>query len=56
MDMMIEMSRLADDYALDVWVWYPAMDADYAQPATVEAALREWTSVLSRLPRLDVTQ
>jgi hypothetical protein len=54
MQMMVEMSHLADAYGLDVWVWYPAMDPDYSQPATVETALREWTEVLSKLPRLDV--
>lgn len=52
-DMMIGMSRLADAYGLDVWVWYPAMDRDYADPATVEAALEEWSGVLRQLPRLD---
>jgi len=30
MEMMIGMSKLADDYGLDVWVWYPAMDKDYS--------------------------
>src|SRR5205807_8095400 len=28
--MMTEMSRLCDDYGLDVWIWYPAMDLDYS--------------------------
>lgn len=53
MDMMIAMSRLLDDYGLDVWVWYPAMDEDYSKPETVEFALREWGEVFRRLPRLD---
>ena len=34
--MMSEMSRLADEYGLDVWIWYPAMDDDYSKPATVD--------------------
>src|SRR4029077_2302400 len=51
--MMIEMSRLADDYGLDVWIWYPAMDANYADAKTVEFALREWGEVFGKLPRLD---
>src|SRR5204863_1478188 len=42
MQMMVEMSRLADEYGLDVWIWYPAMDADYSDPKTVEFALKEW--------------
>ena len=27
---MIGMSRIAAEYGLDVWVWYPAIDADYS--------------------------
>ena len=53
MEMMIGMSRLADDYGLDVWIWYPAMDRDYSDPKTVEFALREWGEVFSKLPRID---
>lgn len=54
MEMMVDMSRVADEYGLDVWVWYPAMDADYTDPKTVELALREWEEVYRRLPRIDV--
>lgn len=53
MEMMRGMSRLADEYGLDVWIWYPAMDKDYADPQTVEFALREWGDVFSKLPRID---
>lgn len=53
MEMMVEMSRLADDYAMDVWIWYPAMDNDYSDPKTVEFALGEWADVFRRLPRVD---
>src|ERR1043166_7900416 len=41
MRMMVGMSKLADDYGLDVWIWFPAMDKDYSDPRTVEFALRE---------------
>jgi hypothetical protein len=51
--MMTAVSRLADEYGLDVWVWYPAMDKDYANPKTVEFALREWGEVFKALPRID---
>jgi hypothetical protein len=54
MEMMIAMSKLADDYGLDVWIWYPAMDKDYSDPKTVEFALKEWAEVFSKLPRIDV--
>jgi hypothetical protein len=53
MKMMIEMSRIADEYGLDVWIWYPAMDRDYSDPATVEFALKEWGEVFRQLPRID---
>ena len=52
-EMMVGMSRLLDDYGLDVWIWYPAMDKDYSDPATVAAALTEWDAVFRKLPRLD---
>ena len=53
MEMMVGMSRIADSYGLDVWVWYPAMDKDYGDPATVEFALKEWADVFQKLPRID---
>jgi hypothetical protein len=53
MQMMVEMSRLLDQYGLDVWIWYPAMDPDYSKPATVQAALDEWANVFKQLPRVD---
>jgi len=53
MRMMVELSRLLEAYGLDVWVWYPAMDRDYTDPATVESALREWGEVFRQLPRID---
>src|SRR5207302_7825631 len=45
MEMMVGMSQLLDDYGLDVWIWYPALDRDYADPKTVECALKEWGDV-----------
>jgi hypothetical protein len=53
MEMMIGMSKLLDDYGLDVWVWYPAMDPDYTKPEAVEAELKAWDEVLSKVPRID---
>jgi hypothetical protein len=53
LEMMAGMSRLCDDYGLDVWVWYPALDRDYADPATVASALKEWGEVFRKLPRID---
>jgi hypothetical protein len=53
MEMMVEMSRLANDYDLGVWIWYPAMDPNYADAKTVEFALNEWSDVFRKLPRID---
>ncbi|MCA9160514.1 MAG: hypothetical protein KDA72_19420, partial [Planctomycetales bacterium] len=53
LETMIGMSRLADEYGLDVWVWYPAMDKDYSDPTTVEFALKEWEVIYRSLPKID---
>jgi hypothetical protein len=52
-EMMIGMSRICDEYGLDVWIWYPALDKDYSDPKTVEFALKEWGEVFKKLPRID---
>lgn len=52
-DMMAGMSRLCDEYGLDVWIWYPALDQDYSDPQTVAFAVNEWGEVFRRLPRVD---
>jgi hypothetical protein len=53
MDMMIGMSQLAADYGLDVWIWYPALDRGYATSEAIDAAVKEWSGVLSKLPRVN---
>ena len=53
LEMMAKVSQVADEYGIDVWLWYPAMDDDYSDPATVEFALKEWGEVLGALPRVD---
>jgi hypothetical protein len=52
-EMMVEVSRICSEYGIDVWIWYPAMDKDYSDQATVEFALKEWAEVFRRLPRID---
>src|SRR5262245_7751423 len=52
-DTMISVSRICDEYGLDVWIWYPALDRDYSDPKTVEFALNEWGEVFKKLPRID---
>jgi hypothetical protein len=53
LEMMVGMSRLADAYGLEVWIWYPALDDDYSRPEMVEFALAEWEEIFRRLPRID---
>jgi hypothetical protein len=53
MEALIGMSKIADSYGMDVWIWYPAMDPKYDDPKTVEAELKAWDAVLSKIPRLD---
>jgi hypothetical protein len=51
--MMREMSRIASDYGMDVWVWYPAMERDNADSKTIEKELAAWAAVIDSLPRVD---
>ena len=53
LEMMVGMSRIADGYGLDVWIWFPALDDDYGRDEMVEFALAEWEQVFSALPRID---
>jgi hypothetical protein len=53
METMAGMSRILNDYGMDVWIWYPAMDKDYSDPGTVDFALKEWGEVFRKLPRID---
>ncbi len=52
-EMMEEVSKICDQYGLDVWIWFPAMDKDYSDAATVDFALKQWDEVYRRLPRID---
>ena len=54
LEMMARMSQLAHDYGMAVWVWYPALDKDYSDTATVERALAEWNAVFKAVPHIDV--
>lgn len=53
LEMMEEMSRLLDEYGMQVWIWYPALDPDYSDPKWVDFALQEWAQVFRCLPRID---
>lgn len=51
--MMAEVSRLLDEYGMDVWIWYPALEKDYSDVRVVEAAVNACTEVFRKLPRVD---
>ncbi len=53
METMVGMSAICERYGLDVWVWYPALEEDYTDAATMKRALEEWGGVFEKLPRLD---
>ncbi len=53
MEMMIGVSKLAADYDVDVWIWYPAMESSYSTPDAIDSAVEEWDQVLSKLPRVN---
>lgn len=53
LEMMVEMSKICERYGLDVWIWYPALDKDYADPQTVDSAVKEWEVVFRALPKID---
>ncbi len=53
LEMIEGMSALADRYGLDVWIWFPALDADYEDDRTMRASLKEWGQVFQALPRID---
>ena len=52
-DMMREVSAIADRYDVDLWIWFPALESDYGDEATVRRALAEWREVFAALPRID---
>lgn len=53
MEMMTALGEIIARYGLDVWLWYPNMGTDYADPACIEAELAERADVFARLGRLD---
>lgn len=52
-DMMAAVSAIADRYDLDLWIWFPALDADYGDETAAAHAVAEWRAVFARLPRVD---
>jgi hypothetical protein len=53
LQMMVKMSQLAEDYGLDVWIWFPSMEDQY-DAETLATVLEEWAVVYKALPKIDV--
>jgi len=53
LEMMVKMSQLADDYGLDVWIWYPVVEDDDLDDSVIKEAMKEREEIFSGLPRID---
>lgn len=59
MEMMVDMSQLAADYGLDVWIWFTALDkkdgkrVNYADEKTISESLAEWGEIFNKLPKIN---
>ena len=53
LDMLEVQSRICDELDMDVWIWFPVMQADYTDEAQIEGECEFWDEVLSRMPRLN---
>ncbi|MHC4805667.1 MAG: PA14 domain-containing protein [Planctomycetota bacterium] len=53
LEMMIAMSQLADDYGLDVWIWYPVVDDENLDEEAINKALEDREEVFKSLARID---
>ena len=51
--MIVEQARICKSYGLDVWMWYPNMNSNYASPDSVKAELAEREQIFKLLPKLD---
>ena len=52
-EMLEGMSRICDDFGLDVWLWNAALEKDYTDPAVVSKEIAAWDELFRRTPRLD---
>jgi hypothetical protein len=62
-DMLVESSRIASEYGMQVWIFFPVWGSiprgdspivrHYDNPSDVEISLKEWAEVFRRMPRID---
>ena len=51
--MMADMSEICDNYDMDVWIWFPVMEAIDTDPSKIEPLLQEWDEIFRKLKRVD---
>jgi hypothetical protein len=51
--MIVEQARICKSYGLDVWMWYPNMNSDYASADSIKFELAEREKIFQLLPKLD---
>ena len=54
--MLRAVAQAAGKYGLWVGLWWPLMEKDYSDPATLKRAQAEWAEVLELLPALSMVQ
>lgn len=52
-EMNVRLSRLLDDYDLDVWIWLPNTDATLGQPIDFSKMVADRRCLFESMPRLD---
>jgi hypothetical protein len=53
LEMLVATSRMAASHGLDVCVWYPVLEKDYAREECVARTLAHWEEVCQSAPRID---
>jgi hypothetical protein len=53
LEMMVAMSGIVKHLGLECWVWIPALEKNYGDPATRKKAASEWNLIFRSLPRID---
>ncbi len=53
LEMLVLQSEIMANYGTEMWLWYPAMAADYSDSATVRSEVAEWEEVFAACRRLD---
>jgi hypothetical protein len=53
MQMVKEQSRIAASYGMDVWMWYPNLEKDYKDAATISKELQEREEVFRQVSKIN---